>query len=116
MTEREASGMNKPVCVRLLMARSLCRFFVAILLVMAGRTTIAQTVTNLHSFGSSPSDGKNPNAGLVQGSDGNFYGTTVSGGTNNNGTIFRISSSGSYSNLHLVCRLLLEKNTELAGL
>ena len=33
-------------------------------------------------------------AGLVQGTDGNFYGTTESGGTYGNGTVFRTSSNG----------------------
>jgi uncharacterized repeat protein (TIGR03803 family) len=56
--------------------------------------------TNLYSFGSSPTDGFNPRAGLVQGSDGNFYGTTLNGGTNDDGTVFRISPSGSYTNLY----------------
>jgi uncharacterized repeat protein (TIGR03803 family) len=63
------------------------------------RISPSGTETNLHSFGSSPTDGLNPN-GLVQGSDGNFYGTTESGGTNNFGTVFRISPSGSYTNLY----------------
>ena len=45
--------------------------------------------------------GIDPSAGLVQGSDGNFYGTTYDGGTNNGyGTVFRISPSGSYTNLY----------------
>jgi uncharacterized repeat protein (TIGR03803 family) len=55
--------------------------------------------TNLHSFGNFP-DGVGPNAGLVEGSDGTFYGTTVSGGANSVGTVFRISPSGSETNLH----------------
>ena len=60
------------------------------------------TYTNLYSFGSQPGDGVHPEAGLVQGSDGNFYGTTEGGGTNNpgNGTVFRISSSGTYTSLY----------------
>jgi uncharacterized repeat protein (TIGR03803 family) len=58
------------------------------------------SLTNLYSFGSSPSDGENPAAGLVQGSDGNFYGTTYDGGTSNVGTVFRISTNGSYTNLY----------------
>jgi uncharacterized repeat protein (TIGR03803 family) len=57
--------------------------------------------TNLYSFSNSP-DGLAPRAGLVQGSDGNFYGTTAGGGTNtcNCGTVFRISPSGNYTSLY----------------
>jgi len=59
------------------------------------------TETTLYSFGSSPGDGTGPESGLVQGSDGNFYGTTFGGGTNlYYGTVFQISPSGSYTNLH----------------
>jgi uncharacterized repeat protein (TIGR03803 family) len=36
-------------------------------------------------------DGANPNGGLVQASDGNFYGTTTSGGEYGWGTVFRLS-------------------------
>jgi len=54
--------------------------------------------TNLHLF--TVSDGWYPEAGLVQGSDGNFYGTATSGGANGDGSVFRISSSGSFTNLH----------------
>jgi uncharacterized repeat protein (TIGR03803 family) len=63
------------------------------------RISPSGTETNLHSFVGSP-DGKFPYAGLVQGSDGNFYGTTEEGGTNNYGTVFRISPSGTETNLH----------------
>ena len=55
--------------------------------------------TNLYSFGSVLNDGEYPN-GLAQGSDGNFYGTTRFGGTHNNGTVFRISPSGSDTTLY----------------
>src|SRR5260221_2541034 len=47
--------------------------------------------TNLHSFGGSASDGHQPYAALVQGIDGNFYGTTTVGGTNNVGAVFRLT-------------------------
>jgi uncharacterized repeat protein (TIGR03803 family) len=56
--------------------------------------------TNLYSFPGYSHDGYSPIGALVQGSDGNFYGTTGSGGTNSYGTVFRISPSGSYTNLH----------------
>jgi uncharacterized repeat protein (TIGR03803 family) len=54
----------------------------------------------LYSFGIYPTDGTKPTAPLVQGNDGNLYGTTLDGGTANSGTVFRISHSGSYSNLY----------------
>ena len=60
----------------------------------------AQTETNLFSFGSVTNDGSQPYAGLVQGRDGNFYGTTTTGGTIGYGTEFRISPGGTYTNLH----------------
>ncbi len=56
------------------------------------------SLTNLWSF-TGGIDGANPYDGLVQGSDGNFYGTTSGGGTNGNGTVFRIASSGSLTTL-----------------
>jgi uncharacterized repeat protein (TIGR03803 family) len=52
----------------------------------------AETV--LHSFGGGNADGSIPEAALIQGSDGNFYGTTGSGGTYNNGTVFKITATG----------------------
>jgi uncharacterized repeat protein (TIGR03803 family) len=57
-------------------------------------------LTNLYSF-LGGNDGANPYAGLVLGSDGSFYGTTQSGGTNGGeGTIFKISASGAYTSLY----------------
>ena len=51
-------------------------------------TVRAQVESVLHSFGSG-SDGQIPIAGLIQGADGNFYGTTLGGGANGNGTVFK---------------------------
>ena len=42
----------------------------------------------------------NPYAGLVQGTDGNFYGTTSEGGANGYGTVFKITPSGTLTTLH----------------
>jgi uncharacterized repeat protein (TIGR03803 family) len=63
------------------------------------RISPSGSFTNLYSFISGfPGDG--PYAGLVQGSDGNFYGTTSGGGTTDAGAVFRISPSGSFTNLY----------------
>jgi uncharacterized repeat protein (TIGR03803 family) len=58
-------------------------------------------VTTLHSFHGT--DGANPYVhapGLVQASDGNFYGTTQAGGAENRGTVFKITPSGTLTTLH----------------
>jgi uncharacterized repeat protein (TIGR03803 family) len=45
-------------------------------------------------------DGGYPYAGLVQGADGNFYGTTYSGGSAGGGTIFQVTPAGVLSTLY----------------
>jgi uncharacterized repeat protein (TIGR03803 family) len=44
-------------------------------------------------------NGANPQAGLVQGRDGNFYGTTIGGGTFNLGTVYKMAPNGLLTNL-----------------
>ena len=63
----------------------------------AGLASHAQTLTTLHTFNGT--DGAIPNSSLVQGTDGNFYGTTDGGGTNNIGTIFKMTPSGTLTSL-----------------
>jgi uncharacterized repeat protein (TIGR03803 family) len=58
------------------------------------------TFTTLYSFGSSNTDGAGPTSGLVALPDGNLYGVTPGGGTNNNGTLFRVTTSGTLSILY----------------
>src|SRR5206468_2927551 len=59
------------------------------------------TFTTIYSFCSPDcSTGKDPVSALVQGTDGNFYGTTADGGTSNLGTIFSVDSSGAITTLH----------------
>jgi uncharacterized repeat protein (TIGR03803 family) len=55
----------------------------------------------LHVFGSVARDGGYPEAGLIEGSDGALYGTTFFGGSNDFGTVFRLSKDGNiYGVLH----------------
>jgi uncharacterized repeat protein (TIGR03803 family) len=63
------------------------------------KITPSGVLTVLHDFNGT-TDGSSPNAGLVQATDGNFYGSAASGGSHNFGTIYRISSQGSFSVLH----------------
>ena len=55
-------------------------------------------MTTLHSFNST--DGAWPSGGLIQGSDGNFYGTTSSGGAAGFGAIFKLNAAGTLTTLH----------------
>ncbi|HZP63813.1 MAG TPA: choice-of-anchor tandem repeat GloVer-containing protein [Terriglobales bacterium] len=61
------------------------------------------TLKTLHNFAGYPTDGANPFAGLVQATNGNFYGTTMEGGANNQGTIFEITPAGKLTTLYSFC-------------
>ncbi len=63
----------------------------------------AQTLTTLASFDGA--NGAYPYVlmTLVQGNDGNFYGTTYEGGANNGGTVFKITSTGTLTALYSFC-------------
>lgn len=65
------------------------------------------SLTTLHSFGITTSDGYNPSGGLVEGSDGSFYGVTHEGGAHycsfvltTCGTVYKITPGGSYTTLY----------------
>ncbi len=69
------------------------------------KITPSGTLTTLDSFctQSACTEGLEPLAGLVQGTDGNFYGTTAFGGTNGEGTVFKITPSGTLTTLYSFC-------------
>jgi uncharacterized repeat protein (TIGR03803 family) len=84
----------------------------AVLLFWAGAAVAlpAQTFTSLLSFDGT--NGAQPEAALVQGTDENFYGTTSTGGVNTNsecpdgcGTVFKISPGGALTTIYNSCSI-----------
>jgi uncharacterized repeat protein (TIGR03803 family) len=69
------------------------------------KITPAGALTTLYNFCAQTgcADGYAPYAGLVQGTDGNFYGTTSSGGVNDGGTVFKITPAGALTTLYNFC-------------
>jgi uncharacterized repeat protein (TIGR03803 family) len=61
----------------------------------------AQTFTTLANFNNS--NGSYPQARLVQGLDGNLYGTADDGGLYKSGTAFKITLAGTLTTLHSFC-------------
>jgi len=91
-------------------ARSVRRFFdaknalLAVTLSVAMTAAAATTFSTLANFAGG--NGANPYAdGLVQGVDGNFYGTTQRGGAHTSGTVFKVTPSGAITTLYSFCSL-----------
>jgi uncharacterized repeat protein (TIGR03803 family) len=70
------------------------------------KLTLEGKLTTLYAFCPTLpcSDGVNP-VGIIQGSEGNLYGATSSGGTGGEGTIFEITSTGEFKSLYSFCLL-----------
>ena len=68
----------------------------------AYRITPQGVITILHNFGDGTvtNDGTGPSAALIQATDGNFYGTTLSGGANSDGVVFKMTPQGGVTILH----------------
>ena len=66
------------------------------------KITPSSLLTTIYSFCSQPlcADGSGPVGGLVQGIDSKLYGTTCCDGVNGNGTIFKMTASGTLTTLH----------------
>jgi uncharacterized repeat protein (TIGR03803 family) len=58
----------------------------------------AQSITTLHSFDGS--DGGGPQGALVQTTAGELYGTTPNDGANGDGTVYKITPSGTFTTVH----------------
>ena len=77
-------------------------------LTTAGKATVLYTMGAL--------DGCYPSSPLLQGNDGNLYGTASSCGENNGGTFFKITPGGTFTVLHSFCIGCSEAEVPLAGL
>jgi uncharacterized repeat protein (TIGR03803 family) len=66
----------------------------------AAAPSATTTFTTLVSFDGT--DGESPMAALIQGTDGNFYGTTLSGG--GYGTVYKITPGGTLTVLNTLCQ------------
>jgi uncharacterized repeat protein (TIGR03803 family) len=75
---------------------------IIILILASAATTPAQTFQNLIMF-NGRKNGQNPNGPLVQGLDGDYYGTTAAGGASNQGTVFKITPHGTRYLLYDFC-------------
>lgn len=63
------------------------------------RLTSIGTMTIVHSFNFT-GDGGKPESGLVEGTDGNFYGAARDGGASGFGTLYMVTPGGIYNVLH----------------
>ena len=74
----------------------------SLVLVLVAMAAHAQTYSVLYNFGNNSGDPVHPQfCGLIaQGRDGNLYSTTPVGGTNNLGTVFKITPTGTLVVLH----------------
>jgi uncharacterized repeat protein (TIGR03803 family) len=77
---------------------------IMLLLFCAATISVPAQLTTLASF--NKSDGRDPGwpaSPFVQGSNGNFYGTTAAGGSNDEGTVFEMSPAGNVATLYSFC-------------
>lgn len=61
---------------------------------VAYKITPSGTLTILHSFGASSTDAGQPEGALIQGSDGNLWGTSNAGGSGGTGTVYKMTTGG----------------------
>ncbi|MGA2173647.1 MAG: choice-of-anchor tandem repeat GloVer-containing protein [Verrucomicrobiota bacterium] len=70
------------------------KFVIALLFIASASLVGAQSIQTIYSFNGA----SHPN-GLTLGNDGNFYGTTEEGGSDNEGTVFQVTTNGALTTL-----------------
>jgi len=77
-------------------------YLISVLCLLTGIASSAQTFTVLADF--DKATGYLPySQALVQGFDGNFYGTTQTGGAHGSGTVFKLTPSGTVTAIYSFC-------------
>ncbi len=90
------AGRNGSLVEKFSLSKMICAVFV--FCAATAIVSLAQTFTTLVSFDGT--NGANPDSSLIQGTDGSFYGTTLNGGANGDGTVFKITPGGTLTTLH----------------
>lgn len=80
------------------LARTFCKLVLGATLAIV---LPAQVLTPVYTF--QGLEGAVPTAPLVQGADGNFYGTTNGGGSGGGGTVFKLTPSGTQTTIYNFC-------------
>lgn len=75
--------------------------FVAVLSAASVAASPAQMLTTVVNF--NLTKGASPYSSLVQGTDGDFYGTTADAGWDGYGTVFKLNLVGTRTTLHRFC-------------
>jgi len=60
----------------------------------------AGVLTVIYTFLNDGADGATPESALIQGNDGNLYGTTISGGLTGSGTLYQLTLSGELTSIY----------------
>lgn len=92
-------SLKRGVVNQMKSSRAACIVFMFCVVTTIGSS--AQTLKTLNSFDNT--NGAYPFAGLVQATDGNFYGTTYNGGSENEGVVFKITPGGTLTTLYNFC-------------
>jgi uncharacterized repeat protein (TIGR03803 family) len=101
-----STGVQLGLNMRLACQRLSVLAFIWAILSFVSTQAHAQTATEstLYTFCSQENcyDGQNPTV-LLQGSDGNFYGVTPSGGVSGNGTVYKLTAAGIFTTIYSFC-------------
>lgn len=79
------------------------------------KISAAGTYSVLYSFGGAPADGAQPQGSLIMDNAGNIYGTTEGGGASGQGTVFKMSATGTETLLYSFTGTGTNAESPLAG-